>query len=239
MGAKILKRGYKSIGAVVETLNKEFKDLSISKIRYLEDQGLIEPKRTTGGYRRFTDGDVERLRLVLKLQKERYLPLIVIREKIKHLSTGRVKGSDLLSLPKEEIPVDKSLLGAEKRFSREEASEATGFTAKEISELESYGLVQSEKSDKGETFSSGNVKVMHLAKSLSRHGIQPRHLRLYQNFAERESTLMEQIVAPVLKQKSDDAQQKAIQTLTELADLSRQLREVLLNNSLRSFLKQP
>jgi len=176
--------------------------------------------------------------LVLKLQKERYLPLTVIREKIRHLSTGRVKGSDLISLPKEDIPVDKSLLAAEKRFSREEASEATGLSAKEINELESYGLVQSEKSDKGDAFSSGNVKVMHLVKSLSKHGIQPRHIRLYQNFAERESTLMEQIVAPVLKQKSEDAQQKAIQTLTELTDLSKQLREVLLTNNLRSFLKR-
>lgn len=239
MGAKTLKKGYMSIGAVVETLNKEFKGLSISKVRYLEDQGLIEPKRTSGGYRRFTDGDVERLRLILKLQKDRYLPLNVIKGKIRHISTGRVKGSDLISLPKDEIPVDKSLLGAEKRFSREEASEATGLSAKEINELESYGLVQSEKSDKGDTFSAGNVQVMHLVKNLSKHGIQPRHLRLYQNFAERESTVMEQIVAPVLKQKGDDARQKAIQTLTELADLSKQLREALLANNLRNFLKRP
>lgn len=238
MAVKTLKKGYLSIGTIVETLKKEFKDLSISKVRYLEDEGLIEPKRTSGGYRRFSPSDVERLRLVLRLQKERYLPLRVIREKIKHIPTGSVKSDDLISAPKEEIKLEKKLLEKGRTYTTEEASDATGLSTKEISELESYSLVQAVSSDKGQVYDSGSVKIMRLVRDLSKHGIQARHLRMYQNFAERESTLLEQIVAPVLRQKSTDAQEKAVRSLNELSGLAKQLRETLLINSLRSFIKE-
>lgn len=235
---KTLKKGYLSIGAVVETLRKEFKDLSISKVRYLEDKGLIEPKRTAGGYRRFSPGDVEQLRLVLRLQKERYLPLRVIREKVKHISAGRIKSDELISAPKEEIRLEKKLRDRGRTYTPEEASDATGLSTKEINELESYGLIKTDSSDKGQIYDSGSVKVMRLVKDLSKHGIQARHLRMYQSFAERESTLLEQIVAPVLMQKSSDAQEKAIRSLNELSALAKQLRETLLINNLRGFIKE-
>lgn len=238
MATKTLRKGYLSIGTVVETLKKEFKDLSISKVRYLEDEGLIEPKRTSGGYRRFSPSDVDRLRLVLRLQKERYLPLSVIREKIKNISTSSVKSDDLISAPKGEIKLEKKLVEKGRNYTVEEASDATGLSTKEISELESYGLVQTISSDKGQVYDSGSVRVMRLVRDLSKHGIQARHLRMYQTFAERESTLLEQIVAPVLRQKSTDAQEKAVRHLNELSGLAKQLRETLLINSLRSFVKE-
>lgn len=238
MAQKGAKKVYYSIGEVVKKLDKEFKDLSISKVRYLEDQGLLEPKRTAGGYRRFTPADVERLRLVLRLQRERYLPLRVIREKVRHLSAASAKSDQLLAVPRDETKPEKKLVEKGRSFTLEEAATATGLTNKEINELESYGLIKMVSSDKGAVFEPGSLKVMRLVRDLSRHGIQARHLRMYQNFAERESALLEQIVAPVLKQKSSDAQEKGLRSLTDLSELSKQLHETLLINNLRYFVKE-
>jgi DNA-binding transcriptional MerR regulator len=236
MGSKALKKGYMSIGKVVEILDKEFPTLSISKIRYLEDEKLIDPKRTKGGYRRFTQDDVDRLRIILKLQKDRYLPLRVIKEELKKLKTGRTKTDDLLGDVKSAMSAADVISGDGKRMTLDQAQEASGLTGREIQELEAYGLVKAEAGDKGPTYSQRNVQIMHLVKTLAKHGIQARHLKMYESFAERESTLLGQIVAPYLKQKSEDAKEKALQTLGDLTDISGELRQALLDKNLKDSL---
>lgn len=233
MGSRTLKKGYLSIGAVVDTLKKEFPDLSISKVRYLEDEGLLSPKRSKGGYRRFTEEDVEALRLILRLQSEQYLPLRVIRERVRELAKGRLSPADLLAGRDDKVEVTHELTDKGKTMNLEEASEAAGLSAREINELMQYGLVESQDGEKGKAFDSGNVKVMHLVRNLSRHGVEPRHLRMYENFAERESSFLTQIVAPILMQRSEDARDRAVDTLEDLAALAKELRETLLTNKLR------
>jgi DNA-binding transcriptional MerR regulator len=233
VGSRTLKKGYLSIGAVVDALKKEFPDLSISKVRYLEDEGLLSPKRSKGGYRRFTETDVEALRLILRLQKEQYLPLKVIREKVRELAKGRLSPADLLAGHDDKTEVAHDLTDKGKMMNIEEASEAAGLSAREINELIQYGLVETVDGEKGKAFDAGNVKVMHLVRSIARHGVEPRHLRMYENFAERESSFLAQIVAPILMQRSEDARDRAVETLEDLATLAKELRETLLTNKLR------
>lgn len=237
MGSRTLKKGYLSIGAVVDALKKEFPDLSISKVRFLEDEGLLNPKRSKGGYRRFTEEDVEALRLVLTLQKEQYLPLKVIREKVRGLSKGRLTISDLAAKQDDKSEVTHELTDKTGKMTLDEASEAAGLSGKEINELVSYKLVSFDEGEKGKAFDGGNVKVMHLVKALGRHGVEPRHLRMYENFAERESSFLTQIIAPVLLQKSENARGRGVADLEDLAALSKQLREALLTNRLRDSIE--
>lgn len=233
MGSRTLKKGYLSIGAVVDSLKKEYPDLSISKVRYLEDEGLINPKRSKGGYRRFTEADLETLSLILRLQKEQYLPLKVIREKVRELAKGRISPADLLTGKDDRTEVTHELTDKSKTMTLEEASEASGLSAKEISELIQYGLIETQEGEKGKNFDAGNVRVMHLVRSISRHGVEPRHLRMYENFAEREASFLTQIVAPILQQRSEDARDRAVDTLEDLASLAKELRESLITNKLR------
>jgi DNA-binding transcriptional MerR regulator len=233
MGSRTLKKGYMSIGAVVDCLKKDYPDLSISKVRYLEDEGLLNPKRSKGGYRRYTEEDVETLGLILALQKEQYLPLKIIREKIRELTKGRLSASDLVKGKDDKIEVTHDLTDVTRKMNADEAGEAAGLSNKELNELLAFGLVESIEGEKGKVFDAGNVRVMHLVKSLSKHGVEPRHLRMYENFAERESSFLTQIVAPILLQKGEDARARAVETLEDLAALSKELRETLLTNKLR------
>ncbi len=236
MGSRTLKKGYLSIGAVVDGLSKDFPDLSISKVRYLEDEGLLNPKRSKGGYRRYTEADAETLRLILTMQKEQYLPLKVIREKVREVARGRLNASELVSGHSDKNEVTHDLTDKSKTMTADEASEAAGLSAREINELVTYGLVEPVDGPKGKLFDAGNVRVMHLVKSLARHGVEPRHLRMYENFAQRESSFLTQIVAPILLQRSEDARARAVDTLEDLASLSKELRETLLTNKLRDAL---
>lgn len=233
MGSRTMKKGYLSIGAVVDSLKKDFPDLSISKVRYLEDERLVSPKRSKGGYRRFTELDVETLRLVLRLQKEQYLPLKVIREKVREVSSGRLKTSEVLVGRDDKVEVSHELTDKSRTMSLEESSEASGLSAREINELLQYGLIEMRDGEKGKAFDGGNVRVMHLVRNLAKHGVEPRHLRMYENFAERESSFLTQIIAPILLQKNEDARNRAVETLEDLAALSKELRETLLTNKLR------
>ncbi len=233
MGSRTLKKGYLSIGAVVDSLIKEYPDLSISKVRYLEDEGLLNPKRSKGGYRRYTEADIETLGLILRLQKEQYLPLKVIREKVRELAKGRISPADLIAGKDEKNEVTHELTDKGKTMTLEQASEAAGLSAREINELMQFGLVETQEGEKGKVFDAGNVRVMHLVRSLSRHGVEPRHLRMYENFAEREASFLTQIVAPILQQRSEDAKDRAVETLEDLATLGKELRETLLTNKLR------
>ncbi len=226
-----------SIGELLKYLKEEFPELSISKIRFLESEGLISPQRTPSGYRKFSQADVQRLRFILRLQEEKYLPLKVIKSKLKDLDSGRLKAGDLA--PGKIGDVLPQMAGeGEVTLLKENAPEVLEIARADLDRLEDYGLICSHAGDNGPFYEREDVLVLRLAREFARHGIEPRHLRMYENFADREALFFEQIVAPALKQKDPDAKRAAIDSLVELANLSQELKDVLLKNRLKSFMKQ-
>ncbi len=226
-----------SIGELLKYLKEEFPELSISKIRFLESEGLISPQRTPSGYRKFSQADVVRLRFILRLQEEKYLPLKVIKGKLKDLDSGKVKAADLT--PGKIGDVLPELAGqGEVTLLKENAAEVLEIAKADLDRLEDYGLICSHPGDNGLYYEREDVQVLRLAREFARHGIEPRHMRMYENFADREALFFEQIVAPALKQKDPDAKRAAIDSLVELANLSNELKDTLLKNRLKDFMKQ-
>lgn len=229
-------RNYQSIGEVLVTVKTEFPDITISKIRFLESEGLIEPERTPSGYRKFYDKDLERLRSILKMQRDEYLPLKVIKERLLQQETGdgevtEVTGEDAAE-PADELAEPPTGL----QMSIEEMSAATGIDRDRIKELESFGLVCSHGPESARYYDGDDYIVLSIVKDFFRFGVEPRHLTMYKHFAEREATFFESIVMPQLRQRNPDARRTATSSLTELAKASRKLKGALLRTNLRQYL---
>lgn len=229
MAAKV--RDYKTIGEVVESLSDTYSDLTISKVRYLEDERLIAPERTPGGYRKFRPADVQRLELVLRLQKEHFMPLAVIREKLDDLDKGKVPAELRPAIEKTE-PMSLPFEDAE-TVPVERAPEVLGLPTAFIRELASYGIVTLVNGDQGEELAGPDVAVAHTCWDLRRFGIEPRHLRMYETFAEREATFFQQILMPAMRHRTPEARQRLLETLGELMQGSGQLKEHMLRRSVR------
>jgi DNA-binding transcriptional MerR regulator len=279
------ERPYLSIGEVLGLLLEEFPDVTISKIRFLESQGLIEPERTSSGYRKFYDADIERLRVILREQKENYLPLRVIRDR---LETGEIDDSGSLPVPRglrhvaqladDSDPTDGVVLddptgtvarnaativthrhpAAQARplsavqtpvhpapraadpeprvYVRPELCTQAGLTAQQLSELESFGLVAGQGTGSGATYSDADLRVAKVAAAFLRQGIEARHLRAWRQSAEREMALIEQRVAPLLRQRNPRAHSEASASADELAALGAQLRAALMASMMQHFL---
>jgi DNA-binding transcriptional MerR regulator len=228
-------RNYQSIGEVLVTVKTEFPDITISKIRFLESEGLIEPERTPSGYRKFYDKDLERLRSILKMQRDEYLPLKVIKERLlQQAGDGEVVegGGEERVEPTEELAEPPTGL----QMSIEEMSAATSIDRERIKELESYGLVCSHGPEAARYYDGDDYIVLSIVKDLFRFGVEPRHLTMYKHFAEREATFFESIVMPQLRQRNPDARRTATSSLTELAKASRKLKTALLRTNLRQYL---
>jgi DNA-binding transcriptional MerR regulator len=204
-------RAYYGIGEVLAQLSGEFPDIRISKIRFLESEGLIEPARSPSGYRRFSRHDVQRLRYILTAQRDHYLPLRVIKEK---LDSG------------EEAGLEPRAGGA--LLSRAELLEAAGIDAKRLDELEEFGLVRR----RGRQYGQDALAVARLVAELGAFGVQARHLRAVKAAAERETSLIEQVVAPALRQRSAGAAERAGQTARDIAALSIRLHAALVEAEL-------
>ena len=183
-----------SIGAVLELLRQDFPDISISKIRYLEDQGLVEPLRTAAGYRKFTPGHVDRLRYVLGVQRDHYLPLRVIRAHLDALDQGALAPPRLVEVvpepPELHQPLEPAAAGGQRRFARDEVLAAAGIGEALLAELESHGLVVARP---GGDFDADAVAVARAAAELGAFGLEPRHLRAFRTAADREAGLIEQV----------------------------------------------
>lgn len=231
------KTGYIHIGEVVSELKKEFDNISISKIRYFEGKGLINSTRVGGGYRKFTHKEVERLKLILKWQNEDYLPLKVIRQKLEDLDSGRLEEKAEISegAPERLEPLPLPLMEEEGIFTKEEAAEKIGLSISQIDEIESYSLVKTVSRDGKEGYSGADLKVMQIVKEFLRYGIEPRHLRMYQIFVEREASFYQTILNPYLKQKDPDTRREVKRKISQLAKLSEQLKRTLLQNKLISY----
>jgi DNA-binding transcriptional MerR regulator len=205
-------RAYYGIGEVLAQLSGEFPDIRISKIRFLESEGLIEPARSPSGYRRFSRRDVERLRYILTAQRDQYLPLRVIKEKLDS------PGETLTPPPAGEIAM----------MTRAELLEAAGIDGARLDELEEFGLVRR----RGRRYGQDALNVARLVAGLSTFGVQARHLRAVKAAAERETALIEQVVAPLLHQRSPGAAGRAGQTARDIAALAMQLHAALVEAEL-------
>ena len=229
-------RDYLSIGEVLDSVRAEFPDVSISKIRFLESEGLIEPKRTDSGYRMFYEQDVSRLRFILQLQRDHFLPLKVIRERLAEADGNGGLMPQVPAVPAvvEEPEAPKApvnLQGAS--LTRDELMKAAGLSQAQLKELEDYALVAA-----GETgsYDENDLLVAKAAARFFEYGVQARHLKMYRQFADREAAFFEQIIMPVARRKDPQGQADAARSLGELAGLAKQMKEAALRASLRELL---
>ncbi|CAB4595084.1 unannotated protein [freshwater metagenome] len=230
-------RAYLSIGEVLTKLRGDFADITISKIRFLESEGLIEPQRTPSGYRKFTNIDLERLRYVLLAQRDQYLPLRVIKENLDALDRGLEPTPQGIAVPRVNIgiatidgEIAPSTFGeqSEMRLSREELISASGITDAQLVELESFGLVIL----RGRHYDSDALSIAKAVAEMAAFGIEARHLRSFKTAADREIGLIEQVITPFTRQKSTEAKARAQEVQKEIASLSVRLHSSLVRSGL-------
>jgi DNA-binding transcriptional MerR regulator len=210
-----------TIGTVCRRLKPEFPDISISKIRYLEDQGLLTPKRTQGGYRLFGEDDVERLETILRLQRDEFLPLRVIREE---LAAGAGK----------ERRRRRAALGeTEEGIELEELCDRAGVDAARARELEEFGLLESHVDGGRRLYLETDVDVAIACATLARFGIAPRHLRAFRTAADRESGLVEALVAPALRSRNAERRRAGMEDLQALSEAAQELSQLLFARNVR------
>ncbi|WP_176308398.1 transcriptional regulator FtsR [Micromonospora sp. NBS 11-29] len=231
-----------SIGEVLAQLRAEFPDVTISKLRFLEAEGLVEPQRTPSGYRKYGWDDVARLRFVLSAQRDRYLPLRVIREQLAEWdssagpSSGRGRPNLVAVGPGGEVPGRESVepVGSpEVRLDRTELVSRSGVDESTLVELERLGVLVS---DPPGWYDADALIIASAVAGLAAYGFQPRHLRAYRSAADREVGLFAQLVAPLARQSDPAARARAAETARELMALSQQLHAALVRVGLRSTL---
>ena len=213
-----------TIGAVCNRLRDEFPDISISKIRYLEDQGLLAPRRTQGGYRLYSDEDVERLETILRLQRDEFLPLRVIRQELAAGAPRRRERTRAAGLQVTEDEVDLATLCAR-----------AGVDAAFIRELEEYGLLEPRAVDGEKRFPERDIDVAGACARLARYGVAPRNLATFRRWAENEADLLERIVAPELRSPNPEKRHAGLENLENLAALSQELSNLLFWRALRGI----
>ena len=212
------------IGAVVRRLNEEFPDISISKIRYLEDEGLLTPLRTQGGYRLFNEEDVDRLQMILRLQRDEFLPLRVIRDELDAPGAKERKRRRPTALGATEEEIDMDELCSRAGINRELAKE-----------LEDYGLLSSRGSGGDKRYPESDADVAATCAQLARYGVDPRHLRTFRTAAGRQAALIEQLAAASLRARSNERRAQGLRDLQQLAELASELSTLLFWRDLRDF----
>ena len=244
-------RAYLSIGEVLATLKPEFPDVTVSKIRFLEAEGLITPTRTQSGYRTFYEHDLERLRTILKMQRESFLPLKVIRERLASLDAGTITAEQAIApapitvvVPEptpeptpavvEEAEVDLAAPAASARFTESDLAGATGLDISQVHALKEFGVICEHRQNGTTYFDGEDVTVGELARDFLKLGIEPRHLKQLRRFAEQEAEMYTTLVGPGIRNRRADARGQAVDTLSELAKLSRQLRQAYVRQRMRA-----
>lgn len=259
-------RGYLSIGEVLSLLQDDFPDVTISKIRFLESQGLIDPERTPSGYRKFYEEDVKRLRFILHEQRANFLPLRVIKDRLGNpieetavvpaVVTGPapiavstiaatpvtpVTTSMITAAPMAAVPdtgaslVDGLAEMTGVSMTADELVRASGLTSAHLRELEGFGLIVSRPMGRTVVYDEEALAVARLAAGFIRHGIEPRHLRMYKTAVEREASLFEQAVLPMLKQRNPAGRAQALETLRTLVGHGERLRVLLARRVLQGY----
>jgi DNA-binding transcriptional MerR regulator len=228
-------RGAKTmtIGAVCKALKQEFPDISISKIRYLEDQKLLSPRRTPGGYRLYSPADVARLRTILRLQRDEFLPLRVIRQE---LAAGR--GTAPAVARKEGRPVRPASMTVREGgtvYTLDDVLEDTRADPKLVRELEEYGVIKGEVRAGVRCYDETEREIIRAVTELARHGVGGRNLRVFRTSADREAALLQQILAPALRSRNPEKRKEAIETLENLVAVATHLKHLLLIRDLRKI----
>src|SRR5512133_229053 len=227
-----------TIGAVCKALEQEFPDISISKIRYLEDQKLVAPRRTPGGYRLYSAGDVQRLRTILRLQRDEFLPLRVIRQE---LAAGRAgndvapssSGDGANARRKRSPSVTAPSSGA--LYSLDDVIEETRADPRLVSELEEYGVIKGEVRAGTKYFDETEREIVRAVTELARYGVGGRNPRAFRTSADREAALLQQILAPALRSRNAKRRKEAIEALENLAAVTTHLKHLLLIRDLRKI----
>ena len=233
-----------TIGAVCKGLQQEFPDISISKIRYLEDQKLLTPRRTPGGYRLYSAADVSRLRTILRLQRDEFLPLAVIRQE---LAAGR----SFEEPPPAATPGPKpdgrpgamlrrltvSVRDSGAQYTLDDVVEQTGAEARLVQELEEFGIVKSEVRGGARFYDETEREIVRAVTELSRYGVAGRNLRVFKTSAEREAALLQQLLAPALRSRNPERRKEAVEALENLAAGASHLKHLLLVRDLRKIAK--
>jgi DNA-binding transcriptional MerR regulator len=229
-GTAAADTGLMSIGTVLNTLRDEFPEVTISKIRFLESEGLIEPQRTPSGYRKFSPADVERLGHVLRMQRDHYLPLKVIREHLDAMERGEAAPLPTVGRQRDgEVLLEPVEGPAAARIGRAELLAAAGIGEQELDEWESYGLIAPLPDG---VYDAEAVTVAGLVLELGRFGIEPRHLRAMKAAADREAGLVDQVVAPLKRHRNPQTRAHAEARTKELAGLTVKLHAALVRTAL-------
>ena len=209
-----------TIGTLCGMLKDEFPDISISKIRYLEDQGLLAPRRTEGGYRLFSEDDVERLETILRLQRDEFLPLRVIRQELASSGTRERKRRRALTKEEQELDLD-------------ELCERAGIDARIARELEEFGLLAPRTESGEKRYRELDAEIALACGRLAQFGIAPRHLRGFRTAADREAALIEQVVGPALRARNPERRRAGVEDLESLGELAQGLGQLLFWRALR------
>lgn len=223
-----------TIGAVCKALELEFPDISISKIRYLEDQKLLTPRRTQGGYRLYTPEDVQRLRTILRLQRDEFLPLRVIRQE---LAGGRSErevtpggGAETHPLRRASVSRDPGAL-----YSLDDVVDETGADPKLVGELVEFGVIKGEIRAGARYFDDTEREIVRAVSELARYGVGGRNLRVFRTSADREAQLLQSILAPALRSRNPERRKEAVEALENLASVTTHLKHLLLIRDLRKI----
>ncbi len=224
-----------TIGAVCKALRQEFPDISISKIRYLEDQKLLAPRRTQGGYRLYTQNDIQRLRTILRLQRDEFLPLRVIRQE---LAGGRAEHevaapADGRQAGRRRAAVTVRDAGA--LSSIEDVVEDTGADPKLVRELVEFGVIKGEVRGGVRYYDETEKEIIRAVSELARYGVGGRNLRVFRSSADREAQLLQSILAPALRSRNPERRKEAIEALENLASVTTHLKHLLLIRDLRKI----
>ncbi len=222
-----------TIGAVCKALHQEFPDISISKIRYLEDQKLLSPRRTQGGYRLYTASDIQRLRTILRLQRDEFLPLRVIRQELAAGRSEREVGS-----PGEGRPLRRAMVSSRDPgalYSLEDVCEETGADPNLVRELVDFGVIRGEMRGGTRYFEETEREIVRAVSELARYGVGGRNLRVFRSSADREAQLLQSILAPALRSRNPDRRKEAVEALENLASVTTHLKHLLLIRDLRKI----
>ncbi|GAA3681769.1 MerR family transcriptional regulator [Arthrobacter ginkgonis] len=226
------RRSALNIGEVLSELSGDFPQITASKIRFLEEKGLISPQRTAAGYRKYTAGDIERLRFVLALQRDQYLPLKVIKDYLDAVDRGegpeQLPGGLTLAPRGVTDELAQELAGHTRALTKAELQGATGASAALIDELLAFGLI----AEREERFDDAAARVAAASAKLAAHGIEPRHLRAFRAAADRELGLVERAVAPLATRKDVSSRARAAEAAREISDACLALHSALVQGAL-------
>ncbi|MEA2332784.1 MAG: hypothetical protein QOH58_2922 [Thermoleophilaceae bacterium] len=225
-----------TIGAVVKQLEREFPDISISKVRYLEDQKLLSPRRTPGGYRLYAPADVDRLRTILRLQRDEFLPLRVIRQELAAgLAEPETPQGPASAESRSPRRATVALRGPGSLYRLDDVLEDTGADQALVKELEDYGVIKGERRDGEQLYDDTEREIIRAVTELKRFGVGGRNLRVFRTSADREAALLEQILAPALRSRNPERRKEAVEALENLAAIASHLKHLLLIRDLRKL----